>query len=66
MARICSFLLLATLAVVTFKVFCEDLQPVRLYRRSSSKLDSKLLFNRVTTLRSGGEILNNCIGKLMR
>jgi len=59
MARICSFLLLAVLAVLTFSVFCKDLQPFGLYRRSFSKLDSKLPSNRASTLRSGGEILNN-------
>ena len=59
MARIYSFLLLAVFAVVSFSVFGKDLQPLGLYRRSLSKLNSKLLSNRANTLRSGGEILNN-------
>ena len=62
MERIYSCLLLAVFAFVTFSVYCKDLQPLGLYRRSLSKFNSKLLSNRANTLRSGGEILNN-LGK---
>ena len=58
MACICSFLRLDVFVVLifTFSVFCKDLQPVGLYRRSLSKLDSKLPSNSVIAFRSGGEI----------
>ena len=62
MERIYSFLLLAVFTVVTLSVYCKDLQPLGLYRRTLTKLYSKLLSNRANTLRSGGEVLNN-IGK---
>lgn len=62
MARSCAFLLLAVFAAVICSVFCKDLQPLELYRKSLSKLESKILSNRAihaNTLRSDGETLNN-------
>ena len=56
MAHICSFLLLAVITVLTFGVFCKDLQSLGLHRRSLSKLDSRILSYRANAL--GGKILN--------
>ena len=51
-------LLAAVFAVVTSSLFCKDFQSLKLYRKSLSKVASKLFANRVN-MRSGGEIVNN-------